>query len=279
MGSDVVCLVKNRWRGLFDLKCINQTCASLILRCKQPKSLKDFRPISCCNVIYKIISKTLANRLKPLLDRIISVNQSASISGRLITDNALLAFETFHAMKHSPSGKNNAFALKLDMSKAYDRVEWVFLEKVMMRMGFRDNWIRRIMHCITSVSFSFKVNGKICGNVLPSRGLRQGDPISPYLFIMCADAFSRLITQSMSRGLIHGVKVCRGAPSLSHLFFADDSILFPRAAVQECSEVARIISKYERASGQRVNYENTEISFSEGVPESMRQVIKARLGV
>jgi reverse transcriptase-like protein len=90
-------------------------------------------------VICKIISKTLANRLKPLLDRIISINQSAFISDRLITDNALLAFETFHAMKCSSNGKNNAFALKLDMSKAYDQVEWPFLERVMLRLGFRDS--------------------------------------------------------------------------------------------------------------------------------------------
>ncbi|CAO2821363.1 unnamed protein product [Amaranthus hypochondriacus] len=154
-------------------------------------------------------------------------------------------------MKRTSNGRNNAFALKLDMSKAYDRVEWSFLERVMLKFGFRDSWVRRIMSCITSVSFSFKINGGVFGNVIPSRGLRQGDPISPYLFILCVDAFSTLISQVVLRKSIHGVQVCRNASSLSHLFFADDSILFARATIQESSRVANIISTYERASGPK----------------------------
>ena len=116
-------VVERCWRGLFDLKCINKTCISLIPKCNDPKFLSEYRPISCCNVIYKIISKTIANRLKGILGEIVSENQSAFIPGRLITDNALLAFEMFHSMKRHRNGRNNVFALKLGMSKAYDRVE------------------------------------------------------------------------------------------------------------------------------------------------------------
>lgn len=115
-------------------------------------------------------------------------------------------------MKRKEDGRNNSFALKLDMSKTYDRVEWSFLERGMLKLGFQESWVRRIMSCITSVSFSFKINGKIKVNAIPSRGLRQGDPISPYLFILCADAFSTLISKGIERRQLHGVRVCRGAP-------------------------------------------------------------------
>ena len=125
VGGDVVCLVKKWWSGLVDLKSINKTCVSLIPKCIEPRSLYDFRQISCCNVIYKIISKTVANRLKGFLGDIVSVNQSAFIPRRLITDNALLAFEAFHSMRRRKNGRKNSFALKLDMSKAYDRVDYV----------------------------------------------------------------------------------------------------------------------------------------------------------
>lgn len=149
----------------------------------------------------------------------------------------------------------------------------------MMKMGFSDGWVRRIMSCVTSVSFCFKINGRIHGNVVPTRGLRQGDPISPYLFILCADGFSSLITQAVHRRSIHGIQICRGAPSLSHLVFADDSILFARASVRECSELANIISLYERASGQKVNLDKTEVSFSRGVPTTTRTEIGELLHV
>ena len=131
------------------------------------------------------------------------------------------------------------------MSKAYDRVEWVFLEHVMLRLGFASDWVRRVMGCVSTVSFTFKVNGAIVGNVNPHRGLRQGDPISPYLFLFVAEAFSGLLSSAARDNLIHGAKVCNGAPRIPHLFFADDSILFARANLQECSKIASIISTYE----------------------------------
>ncbi|XP_021713566.1 uncharacterized protein LOC110681747 [Chenopodium quinoa] len=279
IGSDIVALVKNWWNGLIDISEINRTCIVLIPKCDDLKYMTEFRPISCCNVIYKIISKTLANKIKPFLNDIISINQSAFIPGRLITDNAMAAFEIFHSMKRGGGGRQGNVALKLDMSKAYDRVEWCFLKMVMCKLGFSDGWVHRVMDCISSVSFSFKVNNEICGSVVPTRGLRQGDPISPYLFLLCADAFSGLITKAASEKKISGARVCYAAPRVSHLFFADDSILFAKATLQECSKIADIISIYERASGQKVNLDKTEVAFSKCVTIERRQAIVEALGI
>ena len=135
------------------------------------------------------------------------------------------------------------------------------------------------MLCLSSVSYSFKLNGKIDGNIVPSRGLRQGDPLSPYLFLLCAEAFSGLLAKAANEGYIHGARVCRTAPRISHLFFADDSILFTRATLQECSKVADILSTYERASGQKINFNKSEVSFSKRVDADRRKEIKELFGV
>lgn len=136
--------------------------------------MKDLRPISLCNVIYKMVSKVLANRLKLILEEIIAPNQSAFVPGRLITDNISLAYEVNHYMQNKRSGSAGYAALKLDMSKAYDCVEWHFLENVMRKMGFDEWWISLIMRCCSSVRYRFKVNGTLTEEVILARGLRQG---------------------------------------------------------------------------------------------------------
>ena len=131
-----------------------------------------FRPISLCNVIYKLISKVLANRLKSLLPSIVSENQSAFQARRVITDNILMAFETLHYMKTQQNGSTGFMALKLDISKAYDRVEWSFLECLLRKLGFHNRWVDLMMECITTVSYSILINGEPSQTTYPSRGLR-----------------------------------------------------------------------------------------------------------
>jgi hypothetical protein len=136
----------------------NDTNVVLIPKTKEPQSLKDLRPISLCNVLYKIISKVLAARLKLILDDIISPNQSAFVPDRLISDNILVAYEMTHVLKNKRQGNNGYLALKLDMSKAYDRVEWDFVEAMLRKFGCNNFFIDLIMRCVRSVKYRFKVN-------------------------------------------------------------------------------------------------------------------------
>jgi hypothetical protein len=120
---------------------VNDTAIVLIPKVDQPETLKDFRPISLCTVMYKVIAKCMVNRLRPILGEIISLNQSAFVPGRLITDNALVAFECLHFIEQNINQNKNFCAYKLDLSKAYDRVDWDFLRKVMQRLGFSHRWV------------------------------------------------------------------------------------------------------------------------------------------
>lgn len=257
---------------------LNHTFIVLIPKTKRPTKPSEFRPISLCNVICRVISKVIANRLKSLLNLVISPNQSAFIPNRLITDNAMIAFETFHYMRKKKTGKKGFLALKLDMSKAYDRVEWIFLEKMCRKLGFCEKWINLVMKCVTTVSYSILVNGKKTESFTPSRGLRQGDPISPYLFLICAEGFSTLINKAEQEGNLTGIRIARTAPQVSHLFFADDSVLFFRATQAELDKVKEIIASYEAASGQRVNLVKSELLASANIPDAIRDEMGQQLG-
>ena len=279
VGDDVINCVLNYLNGGLFIESINYTYIVLIPKTKNPSEMTQFRPISLCNVVYKIISKVLANRLKAILPRIISPAQSAFVPGRQITDNILVTYELLHSFRGRRLGNRGWMALKLDMSKAYDRVEWNFLEKVMKRMGFAERWIKLIMDCISTVSYTVILNGKLFGKFSPQRGIRQGDPLSPYLFILMAEALSNLLLEAEQRQTIHGGQVCRRAPQVSHLFFADDSLLFARADEGEAEELSRILELYCEASGQEINYQKSAIFFSPNVNNNKRREIMARVGL
>ena len=228
---------------------LNHTFLTLIPKIHSPHKVTYFRPITLSNVLYKIVAKVLANRLKILLPKLISEHQSAFISGRLITDNILIAHETLHHLKSKRASRMGYMALKLDMRKAYDRVEWVFLEKIMLKMGFNVRWVSTIMACIKSVSYSILLNGQPHGHIVPERGLRQGDPLSPYLFLLVTKGMHSLFKKAEENRVIRSVSLCVNGPRISYLLFADDSLVFCRATISKCVQIQSILHRYEQASG------------------------------
>ncbi|KAK2370479.1 hypothetical protein QL285_083528 [Trifolium repens] len=261
-GDDVFTAVKD-WlgRGYFP-STLNETNICLIPKIDSPISMKDFRPISLCNVLYKVVSKLLANRLKLVLGKYILEEQFAFVEGRSIIDNALIAIEIIHCLKRRTRGSKGELALKIDFSKAYDKVEWSYLKGVLERMGFSETWIKWMMLCVSSVNYSALMNFEKVGPIHPDRGLRQGDPLSPYLFILVTEGLTSLIHKAVASGDIHGVKICRGAPVVSHLLFADDCFLFCRSNISETTKLMEILKTYELASGQEINLSKSEVSLA-----------------
>ncbi|CAM8882279.1 unnamed protein product [Rhodiola kirilowii] len=253
---------------------MNETLIVLIPKCKRPSRLEEYRPISLCNVTAKIVTKILANRLKTVLPLIISDSQSAFIPGKQISDNILLAHEVLHYIKSRRKQKKGYFSLKIDMSKAYDRVEWGFLEEVQRKMGFPDRWISLIMECVRSVKYKVKLNDGYVEIPQPERGLRQGDPLSPYLFLLCSEWLSSKLEADTVGRRLKGVRICRGAPVISHLFFADDSIFFLKATRQNAIRIKRVLEEYEFISGQKINLGKSEVVFSRNVRSEERKEIR-----
>jgi hypothetical protein len=276
----------------------NDTIIALISNVHNPEQVKDLRSISLCNVLYKVVSKVLANRLKVVLPVIISPSQSAFVPDRLISDNILVAYEILHYMRSKRRGKVGYAVVKLDTSKAYDRVEWLFLSDMMSRMGFSQVWIELIMKCVSTVRYKVKVNGSLTEEIIPEQGLRQGDPLSPHLFLSCAEGFSALLKKAENEGEIGGVKICHGAPSISHLLFADDSLILVRANGEDATkQLQYILDLYAECSvqvinnkasgypgfvwcsGQVINKDKSAIMFSKNTSAGCKSAVTLQLGI
>ncbi|KAA3470513.1 reverse transcriptase [Gossypium australe] len=145
-------------------------------------------------------------------------------------DNVLLAYEILHTFKNRRSGRKGFFAIKLDMSKAYDRVEWNFIRAMMNKMGFATQWVDFLFHCISSKTYSININELTDELFKPLRRLRQGDPLSPYLFLICSEGLSTLVRLAKEEERLTDITICRRALEISHFMFADDCILFGEAS-------------------------------------------------
>jgi ribonuclease HI len=267
------------------LSAINCTFIALIPKVLNPSSMNQFRPISLCNFIYKIFAKVIATRLKPMMDSLISHNQSAFVANRSIQDSILVAHEAFHYLKHRKKGKRVDMAIKLDLNKAYDRVEWDFLLAVLIKMGFDRKWVNIISQCISTVSFRVLFNGEPGKKFFPQRGLRQGDPLSPFLFLFVQDALSLLVKEAIFKREFSGIRLKTGCPWLSHMFFADDSLIFTRLEGDNLLNFLQVLQIFGKASGQNINFDKSGFFLSANAThednlrvESLLKMKKLELG-
>jgi hypothetical protein len=279
VGADVTKEVLHFLNGGHMPRKWNDTVVVLIPKVQNPDKLKDLRPISLYNVIYNVASKVLSNQLKIIPPDVILENQSAFVPRRLITDNILIAYELTHYLQNKRSGLDSYAAIKLDMSKAYDRVEWEFLETMMLQLGFDERWVQLIMECVTTISYRIKVNGELTDEIIPSRGLRQGDPLSPYLFLICVEGFSSLLNATEGEGKLQGLSICARASSITHLLFVDDSLLLIKVNQENAIHLQNVLQLYEACSGQTINKEKSSVWFSKNCNETLRNEFLSSLGV
>jgi hypothetical protein len=239
-------------RGKF-VKSINSTFMSLIPKIQGAKEVKDFQPISLVGGVYKIISKVLANRMRRVMGKIISKAQNAFVKGRQILDSVLIANKCLDSRIKS---EEPGVLCKLDMEKAYVHVDWSFLLFLLGRCGFGEKWCSWIQHCISSVHFSVLINDVPSGFFGSSRGVRQGDLLSPFLFVLVMEAFSRMLGAFTDRGLIWGFSVGSSGQdrgNVSHLLFSDDTLVFCGANASQIRHFEALFVCFEAAAGLKVN--------------------------
>ncbi|KAA3489414.1 reverse transcriptase [Gossypium australe] len=188
----------------------------------------------------------------------------------MIHDNVLIAHELVHYLHNSKNGPNKGCVVKLDMNKAYDQVEWRFLEKVLLKFGFGSNWVTKIMNCVRTVRYRVKCNMNLSNIINPERGLRQGDPLSPYLFLFCMEVLSRMLINAQE-------KASRNGPRINHLFFADDALLFVRNNRSEVEACKQILETFEKIPGQSINLDKSMICLNPNTPISQRTTMNAML--
>jgi len=256
--QDILNIVEDSRGSKTILKALNTSFISLIPKQDLAHTVDKYRPIALCNVVYKIISKVVANRLKPLLPSLASEEQSGYVEGRQILDNIIQAHEVVHMLTNK---KQAGMIMQLDIAKAYDKVNWNYIKKVLTAFGFDHNWVRWVMELVTSSSFSILVNGSPSEIFSPSRGLRQGDPLSPFLFILMMEGLGRSIKNAKANGKIKGLQLSENGLALTDQQFVDDTLLQGIPTIKEASAYDIILKDFSMATGMEVNLSKSKIFF------------------
>ena len=253
--------------GTVDVPRLNYGVISLIPKVKGADTIKQYRPITLINVPFKICSKAYATRLAPVAQRDLNHSQSGFLKGRNILEGLVVLQEIVHELKRT---RQPAVLLKLDFEKAYDRVNWEFIREVLTRKGFESGFVHRIMHLVSGGQTAVSINGEVGNFFRNKRGLRQGDPLSPYLFLFVAEALSLLLKDACEKDALKEFHVNRQAPGISHPLFADDSLLFFRGSIDQALIIKNILSTYEGGTGQLLSLISVRLNLAKSVVWKIR---------
>lgn len=273
VADDVVEAISDFFKSGKLLQQVNATNIYLVPKVQNPTKVSDFRPISCCNVLYKIITKIMANRMQAILGRIISFNRAAFVPGRSIISNILVCEDLVRNYHRNDSPPR--CLMKIDLRKAYDSVELSFLRQVMAGLGFPACFINWIMCCLSSAHYSILINGSPHGYFKGKRGLRQGDSISPYLFVIGMEYLTRLLNQAeqVTEFQFHAHSQDM---MLNHLSFDDDLMLVSRADSFSPAWLKQQLDLFSASSGLLANLSKIQV-FICGAEESTKATIEQQL--
>lgn len=248
------------------MESVNQTNISLIPKVTTPDYISQFKPIGLCNVNYKILTKLLVQRIQPFMNKIVRPEQSSFVLGRQIVDNIVIIQEAVHTMR-TKTGKKGFLAIKVDLEKAYDRLKWNFISETLHLVGFPLDLVNIIVDCITSVRMEVLWQGEPSEEFRPTRAIKQGDLISPYLFVLCMERLSHVIQEVVNQKEWHPLQFGKKGTKLSHIFFADDMVLFGASTATQMDVMISCLNKFCQASGAKVSVEKTKIYFSKNTTD------------
>ncbi|KAK9911453.1 hypothetical protein M0R45_035362 [Rubus argutus] len=276
VAQEVISAVQSFFDSGFILPHFNSNLLILIPKKDEADNISDYRPIALANFVFKLITKIIADRLGKVAARIISPNQSAFLKGRSIVDPIILTSECINLLDRNC--KNGNIAIKLDISKAFDSLDWNFLLRILDSFGFDPtfiNWIQNILH---SAYLSISINGTSCGYFSCSRGVRQGDPLSPILFCLAEEVLSRGLTNLVSQGKLTPMASPRSATPPSHVLFADDVMVFMQGSTRGIKYLMKFLKEYASNSGQVINRVKSSVYLGRHA-RSRETVIQHLLGI
>lgn len=269
IGAEVLCSIEAFFRSGFLPTVVNSTILSLVPKHPGASAITDYRPISCCTTIYKTISKILVSKLKPILSDLILPNQTAFVQGRLLIENTILATEVVdgYHKQHGPP----RITLKVGIAKAFDTLNWDFLFICLSTLQIPPIFIHWLRACVCTPSYSIGYNGTVQGYFKGRRGLRQGDPLSPYLFVIAMNCLSEMLNRGANEGKFGYHAKCSSS-KLTHLCFADDLLIFTDGKLSSVQAIISILDEFAAHSGLKISLQKTSF-VSCGVPQDQVDII------